>query len=327
MSERRRTHFGDTELPEDLQHVLRRARRLEWVTLAFLATAIALLYLVMGSSQAMKAAWLEDMLSLIPPIAFLVGARFAQVRPDRRYPFGRHRSVAVGHLLAGAALVTMGLFLVYDSGSALVKAEHPPIGTMRILGWTVWAGWPMVAVLAYTLVVPVILGRLKLPLAEQLHDKVLYADADMNKADWMTAAGAIVGVLGIGVGLWWLDGVMALLISASILRDGFGNITSAVAGLMDRTAQTVDMTEEHPLVRQVQDYLDSRPWIDRHHTRVRDMGHVFHVEVRFVPAGGRVDLARIDQTVEDLRAMDWKLDDITVAPVRSLREGETQTAR
>ena len=198
---------------------------------------------------------------------------------------------------------------------------------MRILGYTVWAGWPMVAVMAYTLVVPIILGRLKLPLAEQLHDKVLYADADMNKADWMTAGGAIIGVLGIGVGLWWLDGVMALMISASILRDGFGNVTSAVAGLMDRTAQTVDMQEDHPLVRQVQDYLDSRPWVDRHHTRVRDMGHVFQVEVRFVPVGGQVDLARIHQTVEDLRAMDWKLDDITVAPVRSLREGQTQTAR
>src|SRR5690606_7773637 len=141
--------------------------------------------------------------------------------------------------------------------------------------WTVWAGWPMVAVMAYTLVVPVILGRLKLPVAEQLHDKVLYADADMNKADWMTAGGAIVGVLGIGIGLWWLDPVMALLISASILNDGFRNVTSAVAGLMDKTAQTVDMKEEHPLVRQIDDYLSTRPWIGQHRTRVRDMGHVF----------------------------------------------------
>src|SRR5690606_30321614 len=81
MRERRRTHFGDTELPEHLQSALRRARRLEWFTLAFVASAVVLVYLVMGGSQAMKAAWLEDMLSLIPPIAFLVGARFAQVRP------------------------------------------------------------------------------------------------------------------------------------------------------------------------------------------------------------------------------------------------------
>lgn len=36
-----------------------------------------------------------------------------------------------------------------------------------------------------------------------MHDKVLHADAKMNKADWMTAAAALVGVLGIGLGWWW----------------------------------------------------------------------------------------------------------------------------
>ena len=61
------------------------------------------------------------------------------------------------------------------------------------------------------------LGRAKMKLAQKLHDKVLYADADMNKADWMTAVAAMVGVAGIGIGLWWADSVAALVISASIL--------------------------------------------------------------------------------------------------------------
>src|SRR3712207_8877927 len=34
-----------------------------------------------------------------------------------------------------------------------------------------------------------------------------------------TAVGAIVGVLGIGLGFWWADAVAALLISGSILQD------------------------------------------------------------------------------------------------------------
>ncbi|WP_237566054.1 cation diffusion facilitator family transporter [Ornithinimicrobium cerasi] len=319
------THFGRTELPEDVQEVLRRARRLEWVSLAYLGTGVVLVGLVMGSSQAMQAAWIEDLLSLIPPIAFLVGARVAANEPDRAYPFGRHRSVAVGHLVAAVALLTMGLFLVYDSASGLIERDHPPIGTMQLLGQTVWAGWPMVAVMVYTLVGPVILGRMKLPLADQLHDKVLHADAQMNKADWMTAGGAIVGVLGIGVGLWWADAAAALFIALSILHDGWSNVQHAVTGLMDRTARTVDDAEEHPLVGRLEAYLDSRPWIRDHHTRVRDMGHVFHVEVRLVPRDGRADLARLTQVGDDLRAMDWKIDDVTVAPVHRVHEGETRT--
>ena len=42
---------------------------------------------------------------------------------------------------------------------------------------------------------------------------MLYADAKMNKADWLTATAAMVGVVGIGVGLWWVDAVAAIAIS------------------------------------------------------------------------------------------------------------------
>lgn len=180
----------------------------------------------------------------------------------------------------------------------------------------------MIAALVYSGIGPVILGRLKKPLAEQLHDKVLHADADMNKADWMTAGSGILGILGIGMGLWWADSAAALVISLSIVKDGWTNLRAAVAGLTDTTARTVDDKEEHPLVRRIDDYLGSRPWIAQHRSRVRDMGHVFQVEVRLVPRDGRVDLERLHQVTEDLRAMDWKLDDVTVSPALHVDEGE-----
>jgi hypothetical protein len=42
------------ELPPDREAVARRAARLEWWTLAYLATVVVLLYFVLGSSQAMR---------------------------------------------------------------------------------------------------------------------------------------------------------------------------------------------------------------------------------------------------------------------------------
>ena len=50
---------------------------------------------------------------------------------------------------------------------------------------------------------PVIFGHLKMKPPKMLHDKTLYADAMMNKADWMTGLAGIVGILGIGMGWWW----------------------------------------------------------------------------------------------------------------------------
>src|SRR5690606_5864753 len=78
--------FGHTELPEDVEQALRRAIKLAWWTIGFLVTAVTGIYLVMGSSQAMKAAWMEDMLSFIPPIAFLVAVHMTRKRPSERHP-------------------------------------------------------------------------------------------------------------------------------------------------------------------------------------------------------------------------------------------------
>ena len=70
------------ELPPELEPAFKRAKRLEWITVAYLTSATILIYLVLGSSQAMKAAWIEDLLSLIPPLAFLVAARYRHRPPS-----------------------------------------------------------------------------------------------------------------------------------------------------------------------------------------------------------------------------------------------------
>lgn len=228
--------FGATEVPAAERDALRRAVRLEWVTMAYMVTCVVLVYLVMGSSQAMKAAWIEDLLAFIPPIAFLIATRVVRRPPDADFPHGRHRAVAGGHLAAAVALLTVGLLLIVDSASGLLAAEHPPIGTTRILGHTLWAGWPMIAVMVYTAIGPVLIARAKMPLAEQLHDRILFADADMQKADWMTATGSIAGILGIGLGLWWADSVVAIAIAGSIVHDGWRNLRHAIRGLMDARA-------------------------------------------------------------------------------------------
>ncbi|WP_341359634.1 cation diffusion facilitator family transporter [Georgenia sp. M64] len=312
--------FGHTELPDEQERALRRAVRLAWLTIAFLVTAVTGVYLVMGSSQAMKAAWMEDMLSFIPPISFLVAVRVTRRRPSARHPYGYHRAVAVGHLVAATALVAMGAFMVWDSASGLIKAEHPPVGLMEVAGQPVWSGWLMIGVMAYTAVPPVLLGRAKMPLAEKLHDRVLYADADMNKADWMTAVGGIAGVVGIGLGLWWADAVAALFISGSILRDGVSNMRVAVSAIMDARAETYDGEGPHPLVRRIDAALGTLPWVDKARSRVRDEGHVFHVEAFVVPVDGAPDLTELSRARELLCNLDWKVQDAVIVPVEELPE-------
>ncbi|WP_460774206.1 cation diffusion facilitator family transporter [Microbacterium sp. GXF7504] len=311
--------FGDTELPQRQVEILRRAIRLEWITIGFLAVTVTLVFLVLGNSQAMKAAWIEDLLSFIPPLAFLVAVRFNRRPPTPRHPYGFHRSVGVGHLVAAVALCAMGGYLIVDSGIGLVTAEHPTIGTVELFGVTLWLGWLMIGVMVITGIPPVIIGRMKMRLARDLHNKVLYADADMNKADWQTAVGSIVGVTGIGLGLWWLDSVAALFIAGGILRDGLKNLRGAVADLMDERATTFDDRKPHPLAHEVDEFLSALPWVDSAGSRVRDEGHVFHIEAFVVPVDGRIpDLDALEAARQGCIDLDWKVQDIVLVPVREL---------
>lgn len=313
--------FGRTELPDEQMKALRAAIRIEWFTLAFLAVAITMVYLVMGNSQAMKAAWIEDMLSVAPPIAFLLAVRIVNRPPTAKYPYGYHRAVGVAHLVAGVALLAMGAFLIVDSVTGLLAAEHPPIGSILLFGQPVWLGWLMIIAMALTIPLPIYFGRVKMRLAEELHDKVLYADADMNKADWMTAVGSIVGVTGIGLGLWWADSAAALFIAASILWDGIKNMKAAITDLMDTRATTFDDGEPHPVTAQIDEYLRSLLWAEEVGSRVRDQGHVFHVESFIVPKKGRTPtLAQLMEARDGCIDLDWKVHDIVLVPVDRLPE-------
>ena len=188
------------EMPAILEREHRRAVRLELVTIVYLISVVTVVYLTLGSSQAMKTVWAEDLLSLIPPAAFLFASRVRRRPPSDRFPYGHHRAISIAFLCASLALLLMGGFLLVDSLLKLLTVEHPSIGTVELFGRKIWLGWLMIPALVWGIVPPVILGRMKLTVARTLHDKVLFADADMNRADWMTGVAGLLGVIGIASG-------------------------------------------------------------------------------------------------------------------------------
>ena len=309
------------ELPPNKAAAMRRAVRLEWLTLVYLTSAVVFIYLTLGSSQAMKTAWFEDLLSLVPPAVFLVAARFRHRPPNPRYPYGYHRSVTIAFLCAALALFAMGAFLLYDSLAKLAAFEHPSIGTVELFGRPVWLGWLMLPALLWSGIPAALIGRAKLPLAEALHDKVLYADAKMNKADWLTAGAAFVGVLGIGLGLWWADAVAAAVISLDILHDGVSNLRAVVSDLMDSRPTTVDHSRNDGMPARIATLLRGLPWVADAQVRMREEGHVFFGEAFVVPRDPAGDLPRlIEEAVEQALAADWRLQDLVVMPVTALQD-------
>jgi cation diffusion facilitator family transporter len=318
----------DFELPTDKHPAYRRAIRLEWVTIGYLLTAITAIYLTLGKSQAMKTAWIEDMLSLIPSIVFLIAARISSRPPNRTFPYGYHRVVSIAYLVASSALFLVGALLLADALLKLASAEHPSIGTVELFGHQLWLGWLMELALLYSAVPAIVLGRMKLPLARELHDKVLFADAKINKADWLTAVAGMAGVLGIGLGLWWADAVAAAVISIDIVHDGFANLRTVVTDLMDKRPTTVDDSAVDPLTTRVEHEMQALSWVREARARLREHGHVYFGEVFVVPRDRTAHLVeRIQEAHDRLQRLDWRLHDIVVVITPKIEEADAGMER
>lgn len=325
------------ELPEELRSEYDKIRRLSWLSIVLLMVAAALLFLTLGQSQAVKTAWVSDVLTAVPPIALLVAMRYELRQPSKRFPNGYVRAVSVAFLVTASMLSLIGLYLLYDSLTKLIRREHPPIGTIELFGHQIWLGWAMVGSLFFSMCVGMLLGKLKTPVAEKLHSKALQAEAVMNQAEWMSEGAAILGILVVAFGFWWGDSAAAAFISIEIIRDGWHNVRQVVGDLMDESPTKLGERELEELPEKLRDAARRLPWVADAGTRLREHGHAVTGEVFVVPRDGAgMDAAQLvraaDGATKELEGLDWRLRGLVVVPVRALessippRVGETDDA-
>jgi cation diffusion facilitator family transporter len=302
-------------MPDDVRDEFEKSQRFQWVSLLYLLTVVFLLYMVKGSSQAMKTAWIRALMGAIPGVMYLAASRVANRPPNRNFPYGYHNAYTIGYAIAATALLAMGVFLIIDSSMSLIKGAHPTVGVRTLFGWTFWSGWAMIAVLLWSAVPSFFLGRSNKSSAETLNNKVLYADAEMQMASFSSGLAAIVGILGVGLGWWWADSVAALFISLSITRDGFRNVRRAVNDALDQVPTNVRGDDVEPLVKQIEDCLRDTEWIERASVRSREMGEAIVVDATVIPADGaafvRDDISQARQKVLDLH---WRIQRVALVP-------------
>lgn len=303
------------ELPEKLIPVFDKAKKLEWITIAYLVSVVILMFLVMGSSQAMKTAWIEDAMSSIPAISFLIASRIYDRKPNHLFPYGYHRVFTIAFLAGSVALFSIGLFLAYDSSMSLLSGEHPTIGSMMVFDHQIWMGWIMILALCYSAFPAMYLGYKKLPLAKKLHNKILYADADTQKADYQTALAAMAGIVGVGFGLWWADATAALFISLSVIKDGYKNLKNATQDLMDREPKIISEDTIDPLLNEIGKTVENWDWVNESKIRFREHGQVYFGEILIVPNSSDDISNKVEKAVKDIHALHWKIQDVVISPV------------
>lgn len=307
-------------IPKEIEADLRKARRLAWWTIAWIGSIVVAMGFVMGSSQAMKTAWIEDILSMVPAIVLLFSLRLECKSPTPLFPHGFDRSHSLAFVVAAVALTAVGAVLIIESIITLSLAEHVTIPSVYLFGYQIWLGWLMIAALAYSVLPPFLLGRMKLPVAKRTHDAVLHTDAKMQKADWMTGLAGIGGIVGIGLGYWWADAAAGGLIALSILSDGITALKIATAELVDGVPRQLGSAKMARDAELLQDELRRRyPGAE---VRLREAGRYILAQLRGVyPPQEPVNLEAIWPGQPE-RA--WRFAELSFAPPepKARAEGE-----
>jgi cation diffusion facilitator family transporter len=306
------------EYPEELKIEFDKAKRIQWWSLAYLVSAILLMALVLSNSQAMKTAWIEDILSLIPPASFLISAGIYTRPSNNEFPYGFHKVSTIAFLISAVALSALGIVLVADSVMKLIQQEHATINSVMIFGKQVWLGWLMIIVMIYSTVPTMYLGKIKKPLAEHLGEKNLNTDAKMNKANWLTGLATIVGIAGIGIGWWWADSVAAIVISADILLDGFSNLKQSTFDILNQVPTRVEDNKEEPIFKKIKREVEKEQWVKKCDIRFREEGHVYFGEIFIVPEREYRLPERIENLKNKLESMNWRVFDVTIMIVKEL---------
>ena len=311
--------LGAFELPDELRPDLQKAKRVAWLSIVLLTLGSAIYVVTMGQSEAMKTAWVTEILSILPPVAYLVALRFELRPPSRRFPFGYFRAISISYLIAACALTLIGVWLLWDALTKLIGQKRPPIGSTVIFGHQLWAGWVMIAVLIASMLVGMLLGRLKEPLAKRLHDKALKAEAEMNHDEWISEGAAVFGLLLVAFGFWWGDAGAAAFISMEIVRDGWHNVRQVVGDLMDEAPTVMEKRELEKLPGEIERAAERLDWVADAAVRLREQGRVLTGNVFVVPRPGTGDLvARLESATEQLTKLDWRLHGVTVSAVSEI---------
>ncbi len=209
---------------------------------------------------------LESLVNLAAAAFALTMVMYARQPPDAGHPYGHGKAEYFSAAFEGALILAAAIAILVAAGERLLNPrpiQALGLGTALSVAASVinlGAAW----VLLQT-------GRRHRSIA-------LEADARHLLTDVWTTAGVVVGVaLAMVTGWLWLDPVVAMLVAANILREGWRMLSRAAAGLMDRSLSHDDVVRiEHLLEQHIPQgchYVNLR-------TRRSGVDHFVDIELR-----------------------------------------------
>jgi len=206
----------------------------------FLNLFVCLLKVVLGlvtGSLTIMADGLHSLGDTLSNIVGMVGIKLAQKQPDKKYPYGYEKFEAVATLII-AGLISITFFEVMKSGiERLLNPQVVEISPLVLLLMAVSVG------------VNIFVVWYESRASKRHRSELLHADASESRTDIYISIGVMIGIFFMYQGMYWLDGVITIIVGLFILKVIIDIIISTVKVLAD--GQIIDPEEVEKIVLSV----------------------------------------------------------------------------
>lgn len=208
-----------------------RIRRLALISIGVALVVVALktwAWWITGS-VALYSDALESTVNIIAALVAWYAIRVSHMPADDEHPFGHHKAEYLSAVLEGVLIVIAALLIMRQALPALID---PPDLQQADLG---------LAISILSTVINGIWAWLLIKAGREARSPALVADAKHIFSDVVTSVGVVMGLLlALGTGWLFLDPLLALLVAANILWQGWKLVNESIQGLMDRAAEPED---------------------------------------------------------------------------------------
>lgn len=203
--------------------------------------------------------------SIVNVIAGFIGlySLYIVTKPrDEDHPYGHGKAEFVSAAAEGGLIVAAGVLIVYETISNIVT-NHP---VEKVDNGLILVG--------ATALINYVAGYICLQTGKKNKSLALQASGKHLQIDTYSTLAIIIGlVIMLLTKLYWLDSVIAFVMSAIIMYNGYKIIRQSLSGIMDEA----DIELLKKLVSLLNDNRKAN-WIDIHNLRVIKYGSLLHID-------------------------------------------------
>ena len=218
------------------------------------------------SSQAIFSDAIESIVNIFTALTAFWVIHYAVKPADKDHPYGHGKVEYLSAILEGVLISFASVVIIMQVVQAYLEGK--PV-TSLIEG---------LALIGFAGVINLLLGLYLIKVGKTKNSVALEASGKHVIADFWTSAAVIFGLILVSLTkIYWMDSVIAVLVSLHLLREGYKIVRKSIGGLLDE--------EEVPVLERMRELILKNPKegiIQVHHLRVLRSGQYHHVDAHVV---------------------------------------------